>query len=321
MPARPRVLVTRKLPPAVEERLARDYDADLNADDRPYAQDEIVARSAGGDALLVTITDRIDAALIARLPETLRILATFSVGTDHIDVAAARARGLPVTNTPGAVTEATAEIAALLLLGAARRAGEGEAMMRAGTWSGWAPTQLLGIQLAGKRLGIVGMGRIGQAVARRMKPFGMEIHYHNRRRLPPESEQGAIFHDSLRGLLAVSQFLSLHSPSTPETRHLLNAETIALLPRGAVVVNTARGDVVKDDDLIAALSSGQIAAAGLDVYQNEPRVHPGYKDLPNTFLLPHLGTATLETRTAMGMMAVDNVDAVLAGRPPLNPVG
>lgn len=317
---KPKVLVTRKLPPAVEERLRRDYDAALNSDDRPLSHDEIVDGCRGAQALLVTITDKVDAGLIGRLPESLRILATFSVGTDHIDIAAARRRGFEVTNTPGAVTAATAEIAVLLLLGAARRASEGERVMREGSWPGWAPTYMLGTELAGKRLGIVGMGRIGQAVAAVCGSLGMRIHYHNRRRLPPGSERGATYHASLAELLPLSQFLSLHCPATPESRHLLDARAIALLPPGAVVVNTARGDLVRDDDLIAALRSGRLGAAGLDVYEGEPGIHPAYRTLPNTFLLPHLGTATMETRTAMGMLAVDNIDAVIAGRQPPNPV-
>lgn len=318
---RPKVLVTRKLPTPVEERLRADYDAVLNAEDRPVSADEIAAGCQGAQALLVTLTDRVDAALLARLPESLRIIATFSVGTDHIDIPAARARGLVVCNTPGVVTDATVEIAVLCLLGAARRAGEGERIMREGTWSGWAPTYLLGTQLTGKRLGIVGMGRIGQGLARVARALGMNIHYHNRHRLPAALEDGAVFHDRLDELLPLAQMLSLNCPATAENRHLLNGRTLALLPRGAVVVNTARGDLVDDVALLEALRSGQVAAAGLDVFENEPQVHPAYRTLANVFLLPHLGTATLDTRTRMGMMAVDNIDAVLAGRPPLNGVG
>jgi lactate dehydrogenase-like 2-hydroxyacid dehydrogenase len=221
-----------------------------------------------------------------------------------------------VSNTPEVVTEATAELAMLLLLGAARRAHEGEAMLRSGAWRGWAPTLLLGRQLRGKRLGIVGMGRIGQVFARMARGFGVEIHYTDQARLPPEREQGAVFHPDLEGLLRVSELLSLHAPATPQTRNLLQARTLVLLPRGAIVVNSARGDLVDDDALIDALRSGQVGAAGLDVYQGEPALDPRYRELTNTFLLPHLGTATLETREAMGFRALDNVDAVLAGREP-----
>lgn len=318
---RPKIFVTRKLPAPVEERLRRDYDASLNIDDRPYTAEEIVAGCQGAQALLVTLTDRVDAALLARLPETMRVVATFSVGTNHLDIPAARARGLAVTNTPGAVTDATVEIAALCLLGAARRAAEGERVMREGSWPGWSPTYLLGTQLTGKRLGIVGMGRIGQGLAQVARALGMQVHYHNRRRLPPESERGAVYHERLDEMLPLAQALSLNCPATAENRHLLNARTLGLLPWGAVVVNTARGDLVDDDALLDALRSGQVAAAGLDVFENEPTVNPGYRALPNVFLLPHLGTATLEARTAMGMMAADNIDAVLAGKAPPNPVG
>ncbi len=220
-----------------------------------------------------------------------------------------------MSNTPEVLTDATAEIALLLLLGAARRAYEGQEMLRSGGWTGWGPTQLMGRQLSGKRLGVVGMGRIGQAMARRARGFGVEIHYTDQRRLPPEKEEGAIFHPSVDALLPMSELLSLHAPSTPETRHLLDARRLALLPRGAIVVNTARGDLVDDEALIAALRSGQVGAAGLDVFQGEPALHPGYRSLPNTFLLPHMGSATIETREAMGFRALDNVDAVLSGRP------
>ncbi len=242
------------------------------------------------------------------------MIATFSVGTDHIDLAAAKARGIAVSNTPGVLTDATADIAFLLLLGAARRASEGERLIREGRWEGWAPTQLVGVHVTGKRLAILGMGRIGQAVARRARGFDMEIHYHNRRRLPADEEVGAIYHADADDLLSVADFLSIHSPATPETHHWLNAERIARLPDRAVVINTARGSVVDDEALIAALRSGKLAAAGLDVFENEPRLHPGYAALPNTFLLPHLGSATDQTRDAMGFTALDNLDAFFAGR-------
>jgi lactate dehydrogenase-like 2-hydroxyacid dehydrogenase len=308
------VCLTRRLPEAVERRLERDYRSIPNLEDRLLAPDELIARSQDADAVICTVADRFGAEVISRLGRRVRVLAAFSVGTDHIDLAAARQRGIVVTNTPEVVTEATAEIAVLLLLGAARRASEGEQLVRSGRWSGWAPTQLLGRQLTGKRLGIVGMGRIGQAFATRVRGFGVQLHYTDRFRVPAEREQGAIYHPQLEPLLSVSELLSLHAPAMPETHHLLNARTLALLPRGAIVVNSARGDLVDDEALIAALRSGQVGAAGLDVYQGEPALHPGYRELPNTFLLPHLGTATLETREAMGFRALDNVDAVLSGR-------
>jgi lactate dehydrogenase-like 2-hydroxyacid dehydrogenase len=313
---RPRLLVTRRLPPAVEARAGRDYDALLNPEDRPLAPEAILAACRGRDALLPTLTDRLDADFIARLPDGIRIVSTFSVGFEHIDLGAAKARGIVVTNTPGVLTEATAEIAFLLLLGAARRAWEGESLLRSGQWSGWTPTQLMGAQLAGKRLGILGMGRIGQAVARRARAFGMEIHYHNRRRLSADLEEGAVFHADPEALLRESDFLTLHCPLTPETRKFLDARRLALLPPGAIVVNTARGPVVDDRALIEALKSGRVAAAGLDVYDGEPALDPGYLDLPNAFLLPHLGSATVETRNAMGFKALDNLDAFFAGREP-----
>ena len=269
--------------------------------------------AASADALLVSAVDPIPADLIRSLPDSVRMIATFSVGTDHIDLAAAKARGIAVSNTPGVLTDATADIAFLLLLGAARRASEGERLIREGRWEGWAPTQLVGVHVTGKRLAILGMGRIGQAVARRARGFDMEIHYHNRRRLPADEESGAIYHADADDLLSVADFLSIHSPATPETHHWLNAERIARLPDRAVVINTARGSVVDDEALIAALRSGKLAAAGLDVFENEPRLHPGYASLPNTFLLPHLGSATDRTRDAMGFTALDNLDAFFAG--------
>jgi lactate dehydrogenase-like 2-hydroxyacid dehydrogenase len=311
-----RLFLTRRLPESVERRAARDYRVVANPEDRALAAEELVARGQDVDAVVCTVADRFSADIVRRLGPAVRVIATFSVGTDHVDLPEARARGIAVTNTPDVVTESTAEIALVLLLGAARRVSEGDAMVRAGQWRGWAPTQLLGRQLTGKRLGIVGMGRIGQAFARMARGFGVELHYTNRAQLPPERELGARFHPSLDALLRVSDLLSLHAPSTPETRHLLNARTLALLPRGAIVVNAARGDLVDDEALIAALRSGQVGAAGLDVYQGEPALQPGYRELPNTLLLPHLGTATLETREAMGFRALDNVDAVLAGREP-----
>ncbi len=316
MNGKPVILVSRRLPEAVEARLARDYAPRLNPEDKPYTADALAAAARGADALLVTPTDRMDAGLIAALPDGIRAIATFSVGYEHVDLDAARRRGIIVTNTPGVLTEATADIALLLMLGAARRAGEGERLMREGAWTGWTPTQLLGLHLGGRRLGIIGMGRIGQAVAQRARALGMEIHYHNRRRLEAPDEAGATFHPTADGLLAVADVLSLHCPAGPETHHFLNAERIARLPQGAIVVNTARGAVVDDTALIAALRSGRVWAAGLDVFEGEPAVHPEYRTLPNTFLLPHLGSATVETRNAMGFRALDNLDAVFAGREP-----
>jgi glyoxylate reductase len=304
------------MPPDVEARLARDYDAAPNVADSLPTRETILAGAAGKDGLLVTVTDRIDGDIIRALPETVKIIATFSVGYDHIDVAAAKARGIAVTNTPDVLTDATAEIALLLMLGAARNATSAIETLRSGEWKNWAPTGMLGTELTGKRLGILGLGRIGRATAHRARAFGMKVHYHNRRRLDPDEEAGAIFHDSAESLFSVSDILSLHCASTPDTRRIVNRDTIALLPDKAIVVNTSRGDIVDDDALIEALTSGRLAAAGLDVFTNEPHLDPRYVSLPNAFLLPHLGSATRETRNAMGFRALDNLDAFFAGRTP-----
>lgn len=317
---RPVVLVTRKLPDAVEERLHRDYRPRLNPEDRRYAPEALLELAAGAEAILTCHTERFSAEVIGWLPASVRILATYSVGYDHVDVAAARARGLVVTNTPHVVSDATAELTMLLILGAARRASEGERLVRGAAWRDWSPSFMVGTQVSGKRLGIVGMGRVGQITARRARGFDMAIHYHDLRRLPPEQEAGAVFHETLEGLLPHADVLSLHCAATPETRGLLDAARIALLPAGAIVVNASRGSVVDDAALIAALRSGQVAAAGLDVFNNEPDIHPGYRELPNTFLLPHIGTATKETRLAMGSRALDNLDAFFAGREPADRV-
>lgn len=313
---RPRILVTRRLPERVEARLAERFEALLNRDDRLMSPAEVVAAADGCDGLLITPVERMDAATIAALPESVRIIATFSVGHDHIDLDAARRRGIVVTHTPEVLTDATADVAMLLLLGAARGAHWGSRMIHEGRWRSWAPTHPLGIDVTGRRLGILGMGRIGRALARRARAFGMEIHYHNRRRLPPDLEAGAIYHESFEDMLPHCDFLSLNCASTPQTRGIVNARTLALLPRGAVLVNTARGDLVDDDALIEALQSGQLAAAGLDVFNNEPDIDPRYLELENVFMLPHLGSATPRTREAMGMRAAENLEAFFAGRQP-----
>jgi lactate dehydrogenase-like 2-hydroxyacid dehydrogenase len=316
MKQRPRVVVTRKLPAAVEARLARDYDAVLNADDRVIGADDLVSLARNADALLVAPTERIDASAIARLPASIRIIACYSVGFDHVDAAAAAGRAIAVTNTPDVLTEATADIAMLCLLGAARRAHEGDALIRSGQWGRWTPTELLGAELTGKRLGIFGMGRIGQAVARRARGFGLELVYCDQWKLAAKLVYGARFVPAVDEFLAQSDFLSLHAPATKETHHFLDAARIERLPDGAIVVNTARGTLVDDEALIAALRRRRVAAAGLDVFENEPKLHPGYLELPNVFLLPHLGSATVETRDAMGFRALDNLDAFFAGRTP-----
>lgn len=316
MADKPVVLVGRKLPDAVEARLRRDYAPRLNPEDRLYTGDELIDLAADAFAILPCHTEHMSADIIARLPDSVRAIANFSVGVDHCDLEAAKRRGIIVTNTPDVLSDATAEIAMLLMLGAARRAAEGDRLVRSGEWRDWSPSFMVGLQMTGKRLGIVGMGRVGQVVARRARGFDMEVHYHNRRPLPDELAAGAVYHATLEGLLAVSAFLSLHCPATPENRGLLNAARIGLLPDGAVVVNTARGAVVDDDALIAALGSGKLAGAGLDVFNNEPDIDPRYRAQWNTFLLPHIGSATRETRDAMGFRALDNLDAIVAGREP-----
>ena len=310
---KPVLYVTRRLPPAVEARAARDYDARLNPGDHPVDAAAILAGAQGADAILCCPAERLDAALIQSLPTTVRVIGTFSVGTDHINLDACRARGLPVVNTPDVLSVATAELAMLLILAAARRAGEGERLLRAGRWPGWCPTQLLGTGVGGRRLGIFGMGRIGRELARMAAGFGMPVHYRNRTRLPAEQEAGAVFHETDESFLPLCDVLSLHTPGGPGTRHWLDARRIALLPRGAVVVNTARGTLVDDAALVAALHSGQVAAAGLDVYDGEPRVDAGLLALENVVLLPHLGSATVETRDAMGMKVLDGIDGVVRG--------
>lgn len=320
MPDMKRILITRMLSPDVMARARRDHDVISNDDDHIMGAQEILEKAAGADAILCCISEKYDAELINALPDSVKILSTFSVGTDHIALDTARERGIRVANTPDAVTISTAEIAMLLIIGAAHRAGEGERMVRSRSWPGWEPMQLLGTRLNGKRLGILGLGQIGQAVAKRARSFDMEIHYHSRNRVAQVGEKGAIYHETLDGLLGVSDVLSLHTPSTPETRHCINSLAIGKLPQGAILVNTARGDLVIDEDVIAALKSGRLKAAGLDVYTGEPDIHEGYYDLENAFLLPHMGTSTVEARNEMGFAALDNIDAVLAGRDPVYPV-
>ncbi len=308
--------VTRRLPAAVEARITRDYEARLNTADTPPG--DVAALCAGAAALLCCPADRIDAAVVAALPDSVRVVATFSVGTDHLDLAALRGRGIAVVNTPDVLSLATAELTMLLILAAARRVGEGERLLRAGRWGGWAPTQLMGTLVSGRRLGIFGMGRIGREAARMAAGFGMAVHYRNRTRLGPAQEAGAVFHESDASFLPQCEVLSLNAPGGEATRHWLDAARIALLPRGAIVVNAARGTLVDDAALLAALRSGHVAAAGLDVYDGEPAVHPGYLAMENVALLPHLGSATMATREAMGFAALDGIDAVLAGRVPAN---
>jgi lactate dehydrogenase-like 2-hydroxyacid dehydrogenase len=314
--SKPVLFVTRRLPAAIEALAEQDYTAKLTPSD--IAITDLLSQAEGADAILCCPGDTLDAETIAALPDSVKVIGTFSVGYDHIDITAAKARGIKVCNTPDVLSVATAECAMLLILAAARRAGEGERLVRSGTWQGWAPTQLLGTQVSDRRLGIFGMGRIGREIARMARGFGMQIHYRDMMRLPPELEQGAIFHDNDDSFLPVCQVLSLNAPGGDGTRHWLDAERICKLPAGAVVVNAARGTLVDDAALIAALHSGQVAAAGLDVYNDEPRVHPDYLTLENVVLLPHLGSATTETRDAMGRVVLSGIGALLAGGTPAN---
>ena len=316
MSARPVVLVTRKLPAAVEARLQRDYDARLNPTDRLYSKDELVEQARGAQAILPCHTEHFSSDVLERLPAEVRIIANFSVGYDHVDVEAAKRRSIVVTNTPDVLSDATAELTMMLMIGAARRAGEGERLVREGRWKDWSPAFMVGTQVTGKRLGILGMGRVGQVVAKRARGFDMAIHYHDVRRLPPDREAGAVFHDTLEDLLPHCDFLTLHCNVTAATRGIMDARRFHLLPEGAILVNAARGAIVDDDALIEALHSGRLRAAGIDAYNNEPRVDPRIVALGNTFLMPHIGSATAETRDAMGFRALDNLDTFFAGREP-----
>jgi lactate dehydrogenase-like 2-hydroxyacid dehydrogenase len=314
--SKPILLVTRKLPRNVEARIRRDYNGIFNPDDRLYATEELLKLSAQVDAILPCHTESFSAEVVRQLPDRVRAIANFSVGVDHCDLEAAKRKGIIVTNTPDVLTDATAELTMLLILGAARRASEGERLIRAGKWESWSPAFMVGTQVTGKRLGIIGMGRVGQVTAQRARGFDMQIHYHNRRQLDGAREKGATYHQTLDTLLPISDFLALQCPNLPETQNLLNAERIGQLPDGAIVVNSARGAVVDEGALIDALKSGKLAAAGLDVYKNEPGIRPEFAQLNNAFLLPHVGSATRETRDAMGYRALDNLDAIFAGKEP-----
>ncbi len=312
---KPILVVTTQFVKPVETRIDNEFEVRRKADGTPFQHGELLAAAEGADALFVTPFDKLDADFFRRVSASVKVISTYSVGVDHIDLKAAVQRHIAIGYTPTAVTDPTADIAMLLLLGASRRAFEAQELVRRGEWTVARSAALLGWQLTGKILGILGMGRIGQAVAKRARAFGMRIHYSNVRQLPEEQAGDAIFHADPSDLLRVSQFLSLHAPETEKTHHFLNAKTIALLPPGAIVINAARGGLIVDDDLIAALRSGRVAAAGLDVFEGEPKLNSGYVGLKNTFLLPHIGSATVESRTLMGMAALDNIDAVLTGKP------
>jgi len=316
MPEKPKLLITRRLRDAVQARAARDYQVLTNDEDRVFSRAELIEKCQQVDAVLPCHSEHFSADVIAALPKSLRIIANHSVGVDHVDLAAAKDAGIVVTNTPDVLSDATAEIAMLCMLGAARRGAEGDAMVRAGKWDFWSPAFMVGRQVSGKRFGVLGMGRVGQVAAERARGFGMEIHYHNRKPLPDHLAKGAVFHDSIEDLFAHSDVLSLHCPATPETKGIINSKTIAMMPDRAILVNTARGNLVDEDALVAALESGKLFAAGLDVFCNEPGGNQRISALNNVFLLPHIGSATEETRDAMGFRALDNLDAYFQGKEP-----
>ncbi|NMG43413.1 D-glycerate dehydrogenase [Aromatoleum toluvorans] len=315
---RPRLILTRRWPAEVERALSERFDVRLNTEDRPFTRDEIRAALAACDALLATVSDRIDADALGTAPNA-KLIANYGVGYSHIDIDAARGLGIAVTNTPDVLTDCTADLAITLMLMVARRAGEGERELRSGNWTGWRPTHMIGSKVSGKTLGLVGMGRIARAVAMRAQHgFGMKIVFFNRSRVPAEALAGLAARqcDTVEEVLAQSDFVSLHCPGGAATRHLINAERLALMRRDAFLINTARGEVVDEAALVDALRSGTIAGAGLDVFEREPLVSEGLMTLENVVLLPHLGSATRETRVGMGMRVLENVEAFFAGRTP-----
>ena len=302
-----KILITRRLLRSCEDKAKELFDANFNLNDELYSQKKLIEMSAGCDGILSALTDKLDAETISQLPDSVKIISNFAVGFGNIDLEAAKKRGIAVTNTPDVLTDATAEIGVLLILGACRRASEGIEKAREGGWV-WSADMLIGKQLTGTRLGILGMGRIGQKIAKIAKSLGMIIHYHNRSKLSEEKEQGATYHDNLNDLMKVSDVLSVCCPASKETINLINKDTLELLPKGAVVTNVARGDIIEDEALIDALERRKVYAVGLDVYKNEPNLNPGYLKHKSAFILPHLGSATKETRTAMANLAIDNMD-------------
>ena len=302
-----KILITRKLINASEKLAAQLFDAKFNKEDKILSKEELISESQGCDGILSSLTEKFDSNLISKLPTTIKIISNFAVGFGNIDIEAAKKKNIVVTNTPDVLTDATAEIAMLILLGAARRAKEGMKWANKKNWK-WSADFLMGKQLTGSRLGILGMGRIGRAVAEKARAFGMKIHYYNRSRLNSNLEKDATYHKSLESLLSVSDFFSINCPATKETKHIINEKTIKHFPDGAVISNSARGDMVDDNAMVKALKNGKIYALGLDVYNGEPDIHPEYLTLPNVFVLPHLGSATKKTRTAMADLAISNID-------------
>jgi lactate dehydrogenase-like 2-hydroxyacid dehydrogenase len=316
---KPKVIVTRRLPDAVETRLRELFDTELNLSDAPMSREALIDAVGRCDVLAPTITDRIDAGVLEQAGDRLKLIANFGAGVDHIDVVAAAARGITVTNTPGVLTEDTADLTLALMMTVSRRIVEGARSIEAGEFKGWAPTWMMGRRLSGKRLGIIGMGRIGQAVARRARAFGMQIHYHNRTQVSPRIAEDleATYWESLDQMLARMDIISVNCPHTPATYHLLSARRLKLMPVHAILVNTARGEIIDESALADLLASGGIAGAGLDVFEFEPEVNPRLLGLPNAVLLPHLGSATVEARTEMGEKVIINIRTWMDGhRPP-----
>jgi glyoxylate reductase len=318
MKRNPLVIVTRKLPDVIETRLMELFDTQLNLDDKPMSQAELVKAAQEADVLVPTVTDRIDAGVLSQAGEKLRLIASLGTGVDHIDVATARTRGITITNTPGVLTEDTADMTMALILAVPRRLTEGERLLRSGNWAGWSPTTMLGHRIWGKRLGIVGMGRIGSAVARRARGFGLSVHYHNRRRVQEEVEHEleATYWDSLDQMLAHMDIVSVNCPHTPATFHLLSARRLKLLRPHAYIVNTSRGEVIDENALARALTSGDIAGAGLDVFEHEPAVNPKLLKLDNVVLMPHMSSATIEGRVDMGEKVIINIKTFADGHNP-----
>ena len=315
---KPLVVVTRKLPDAIETRMMELFQTQLNLDDRALTHDDLLAAVGRAEVLVPTVTDRIDKEVIAVAGPQLKLIASFGTGVDHIDLAAAQTRDIVVTNTPGVLTDDTADMAMALILAVSRRIGAGETLARSGEWRGWSPTSMLGTRLTGKRLGIVGMGRIGQAIARRARAFGLSIHYHNRKRVYADVEAAleATYWESLDQMLARMDVISVNCPHTPATYHLLSARRIKLIKPGAILVNTSRGEVIDEAALVHALAAHSLGGAGLDVFEHEPAIHPKLLELDNVVLLPHMGSATLEGRLAMGERVIINIKTWVDGHSP-----
>ena len=316
--SKPKVILTRKLPETIETRMRELFDTTLNDSDEALSRDELEIAVKTADVLVPTVTDKVDADLMAKAGSQLRLIASFGTGVDHIDLAAAKARGITVTNTPGVLTEDTADVTMALILAVPRRIAEGDALARSGQWQGWSPTGMLGHRINGKRLGIVGMGRIGEAVARRARGFGLSVHYHNRKPVHPETEAEleATYWESLEQMLARVDIVSVNCPHTPATNHLLSRERLSLMQSSAYLVNTSRGEVVDEVALADLLAQRHIAGAGLDVYSSEPEIPAGLRDLPNVVLLPHIGSATIEGRLQMGDKVIINVQTFWDGHTP-----